>query len=181
MTKREINWTEIQRLLDRFYDGTTTPDEERYLMQVLTGDDVSDHLKADAEVFRALSEESCLQHQEPELPEGMEQRLIERIRQEEAAASVIPLHPISRIQHRWWTAAAACLLIAILSVPQLFRQSVNDEQRYAASDISQQEAEEYADYALAMISSHLKEGIEGLDEVARVQEQIRTSLNEIAY
>lgn len=180
MTKRDINWKEVQRLLDCFYDGTTTPDEERYLMSVLTGDDVPEHLKADAEVFRALDEVAILQQEVPELPEGMEQRLMERIQQEEAAALVIPLKSTPRIQHRWWAVAAACLMIAILSVPQQFKQSVNDE-LCATSEISQQEAEEYADFALAMISSHLKAGMQELDEVARVQEQIRTSLNEIAY
>lgn len=181
MKKQDINWTEVEHMLDRFYEGTTTHEEERCLMELLTGDDVPECLAADAEVFRALADETALQQTAPEPPEGLEHRLMERIRQEEASsiAPVIPLRPSKKTARRWWIAAAACLVVVLLSAPHLLRDVTVETPLYASSEISQQEAEEYADYALAMISSHLKAGVQELDEIGRAQAQIRASLNEI--
>lgn len=179
MNNQEIKWAEVQRLLDRFYEGATSQQEEQFLMEMLTSEEVPDCLKPDAAVFRALAEESALQQVEPEIPEGLEQRLTERIRQEESTlAPMIPIRPSIKNGRKWWMMAAACLLIAVFSVPHLYNHYAADH-LYAASDITQQEAEEYADYALAMISTHLKTGMQELDEIGRVQEQIRASLSDI--
>lgn len=180
MINQDNKWTEVQRLLDRFYEGATSRQEEQFLMECLTGEKVPDCFKSDAAVFRALGEESAMQHVEPEIPEGLEQRLMERIRQEESTlAPMIPIRPSVKSRRKWWMIAAACLLIAILSVPRLYHHHADD--LFATSDITQQEAEEYADYALAMISTHLKTGMQELDEIGRVQEQIRASLSDISY
>lgn len=179
MKKQEINWREVRQLLDRFYDGSTTQAEEHFLMDVLTGEDIPEQFCIDAEVFRSLSEEVDSQQIEPELPTGFEQRLMDRIKQEEAADTpVIALSTSHSIKHRWWAVAAACLLVAVLSLPNLFRPN-EAETLFAASDISQQEAEEYADYALSLISVNLKSGVQELNELAAVQEQIRSVLSEL--
>lgn len=185
MSNDKTNWTEVQRLIDRFYEGATTQAEERLLMRVMCGNDVPAEMQTDAEVFRALAQEQQEALEVPALPADFEHRLMARIEDEEKREQLadLPIHSQSRhkpltLPPRWWTAAAACLLAVLMLTPLLFNQNGSQADEFASSDISQAEAEQYAAYALSMVSSKMKAGMKELDEISRVQEQVRITLND---
>lgn len=181
MTHQEINWNEVQILIDRFYEGSTTQEEEQLLMQVMTRDDLPEALHTDAEVFRALANESQLIHAEADVPQGLEERLMESIRQQEQREqlTLVPTaQPRSfRLTRRIWTSIAACLLVVALATPSLLKDNEADLE-FTATELTQEEAEDYAAYALSMISTTMKSGMMELDAVSRVQQQVRTTLND---
>lgn len=182
MTREEINWQEVQILVDRFYEGTTTPEEEELLMEVMTREDLPEALQTDAEVFRTLANESQrLAAQEADVPQGFEERLMASIKEQEQK-EMLTLKPAPRakgfsITRRLWTAAAACLLLVALASPYLLRDDTTAD-AFAASDITQEEAEMYTAYALSMVSNTMKSGMSELDAMGDVQQQIRSILNE---
>ena len=47
---------QVKALLDKFYEGTATPEEERHLRQFLLGDRVPEEFAADREFFLAVEE-----------------------------------------------------------------------------------------------------------------------------
>lgn len=63
------------QLLERFYAGTTTVDEERALREFLTSEACAEAWRADREVVLAMSTPV-----EAEVPEGLEARIAARLR-----------------------------------------------------------------------------------------------------
>lgn len=180
MSKNTTNWQEVQSLIDRFYAGSTTQAEERLLMHVMCGDDVPEAMQADAEVFRALALEEQQSLQMPEPTPGFEQRLMACIAEaetaEQKAASQQKRKSLS-LAPRWWTAAAACLLAVLLLSPHIIGHNQEQSQEFAPSDITQAEAEEYAAYALSMVSTKMKASVQELDVITHAQDQVRLALN----
>lgn len=182
MKREEINWQEVQSLIDRFYDGTTTPSEEALLMEALSREDLPEALQTDAEVFRALAQENQrLAELEADVPQDFEERLRASIEEQERREqlSIAP----SRQRHlalghrHLWTSIAACLLLVLIATPFLLNGNTSDD-AFAASDISQEEAEAYTAYALSMVSNTMKSGMMELDAMGEAQEQIRSIIND---
>lgn len=181
MNNDQTNWTEVQHLINRFYEGATTQAEERLLMRVMCSDNVPAEMQADAEVFRTLAHEQQLALEVPPLSADFEQRLMAKINAEEQQQlSVSPTghnqaqRKFFSLAPRWWTATAACLFAVLMLTPILLD---NNPEEFDSSDITQAEAEQYAAFALSMVSSKMKAGILELDEINRVQEQVRQTLN----
>lgn len=180
MSKNTTNWQEVQSLIDRFYAGSTTQAEERLLMHVMCGDDVPEAMQADAEVFRALALEEQQSLLVPEPAPNFEQRLMASIVEAETAeqeATSLQKRKRLSLAPRWWTAAAACLLAVLLLSPHIIGHNQEQSQEFAPSDITQAEAEEYAAYALSMVSTKMKASMQELDVITRAQDQVRLALN----
>ena len=101
----------IRQLLERYYQGTTTRDEERRLKAYFAQDNVPPTLAAEREMFRYLAHEA---RQTPPLPQGLEERLARHI---DRLAAEAPRRLNAKTPHRprlWqWTAGiAASLLLA---------------------------------------------------------------------
>ena len=79
----------IRQLLERYYQGTTTRDEERRLKAYFAQDDVPPTLAAEREMFRYLAHEA---RQTPPLPQGLEERLARHIDRLAAEEPRIGLH-----------------------------------------------------------------------------------------
>jgi len=99
---------EIKRLLDRFYQGLTTPDEQAALCAYFEGE-VAPELAADAEVFAALS---ALAPADVKVPDGLEDTLMAM------AAPVAPKRKVFGLKKWIYTAvgAAAVLLAGVLLI-----------------------------------------------------------------
>ena len=100
----------IRQLLERYYQGTTSREEERQLKAYFAQDDVPPALAAEREMFRYFSHNA---RQMPPVPEGLEERLAHSIDQR-AAEQRRTRHAPLRRTHLWqWTAGiAASLLLA---------------------------------------------------------------------
>lgn len=119
---------QIQMLLDRYYAGESTPQEEAELQNLLAGEvTLPEHLQADADLFRQMcglstlaqtqAEEEALNH----LPEGFEDRLKASLRSLEEAEHTLSVETPSEPRILPWArrivlsrAFAACLSLVIV-------------------------------------------------------------------
>ena len=109
-----MNTDKIDALLEKFYDGSATDDEERVLAAYFRSEkDIPSRYAADRDIILGLG--CCMDDEDIPLPEGLESRLndmIDRLADEEGA-TVTASNVLSNIN--WKTAAsiAACAAIAI--------------------------------------------------------------------
>lgn len=121
---------QIRRLIARYYDGTSSPDEELELEEYfcLTPDsELPDDLRADAAMFRALAMAGS--SDDIELPTGLDKRL-------DAVTADAPVRRKTVIIRYLSIAAAAAVVIAIgISLLTLSRpaEQPNNEQMIAAN------------------------------------------------
>lgn len=92
-----MNNEEIRLLLNRFYLGETTIDEERRLISLLLSDDCPDDLKVERHAVISLARDEAIP-----MPGGMEQRI----------TAVIQTDAPGKRCH-WWIGIAASLLFII--------------------------------------------------------------------
>ena len=92
-----MNNEEIRLLLNRFYLGETTIDEERRLISLLLSDDCPDDLKVERHAVISLARDEAIP-----MPGGMEQRI---------TAAIQTDAPGKRCH--WWIGIAASLLFII--------------------------------------------------------------------
>lgn len=165
----------IKELLERFFDGTTTREEETLLMQYFVQEEnVPKEWEAEQQMFRQLAE---ARHTQPSTPEGLEERLIKHINNLAEKESHTP-HLQPRKANRWWTiGAAACLLLAgsiglkMMQQPTV-EESLTPERAYAETE-----------RALLLFAHTLNKGVEQMTTAQlatqRMQEKINRTLNQI--
>lgn len=114
----ELTLAEAERLRRRFYDGTSTRDEERRLARFVESDGLPASWQTDREVLRALT--AAAGENTPSLPEGFEQRVRAALAGT-PDASPLPLPGATARRSRrpwraalWAGAAAAVLTLALL-------------------------------------------------------------------
>ncbi|MDE7142082.1 MAG: hypothetical protein K2O33_04220 [Muribaculaceae bacterium] len=108
--------TRIRQLLDRFFDGSTTTDEETELEQLISqADNLPTALETDIRTFRLCREPSTV-----EVPDGLEERLeaaIDSRAREEFASTA--KESLRRVRRAWLSAAAAAVVVVALMIPAL--------------------------------------------------------------
>ena len=101
-----MNKNQIDQLLQKFYDGETSPEEEQMLRTALNDDGI------DSLLLKGLDE---VRHETPAVPADLEQSLsdsIDRWQEEEKREKAIPA---TWRRRAFWTAIAACVA-AIVSL-----------------------------------------------------------------
>ena len=89
-----IKTEEIKRLLDRYYDGMTTEEEEKALHTYFNGSDIDASLTEERIFFTALQSSEC------PTPAGIEERLSRQISQWNTL-EVTNRRAIRHINQRW--------------------------------------------------------------------------------
>ncbi len=155
-------YSHIENLLERYFDGLTTEAEEVRLREFFRRADVPPHLQAEAEMFRAMD------------LAGMEGRLSHKINQwEKGKPMTFPEATHSRIPFLRMAAGIA-LLLAVgwrLLVPPGPRDTcATPEEAYAETQ-----------RALAMVSAALNKGVAPLqtlqETTAKAEQHIKEQLN----
>lgn len=114
----------MKELLEKYYNGETTPLEEDTLREWMLHGDVPEELTADRELFMQLDSEK---EAELELPERLEQKLnalIDQAAEQEAAQQGKDTQPKKRNRIRylsWWASAAAACAVLIFGIAYLMR------------------------------------------------------------
>ncbi len=85
------NFSDIQALLDRYWEGETTLEEERVLKAYFNSGEVDERLQAVAPLFQAIREEQNLQY---------------------AKAKTVELRPVHFAWQKWAAAASVALLLS---------------------------------------------------------------------
>ena len=155
---------EIKLLLEKFYEGTTSSEEELIIKEFfLTCDDISDDLKADKELFDIFANAEKNLLEDIDVPMSLEQdisKLIDEKVQEEGRVII------------WWTlkrisGIAACIcIIALVCIYVLKKQPKNEitnedvlfERAYIPQ--TEEEALEVTERTFLLMSERLSQGFE---------------------
>jgi hypothetical protein len=94
---------QIEEILDKYYRGETSSEEENLLRMFFSGPDIPEHLKSEAELFAYFKRE-----QDNTLTGDMERRLVRMISGSESRTPVLAIN-----RRYYWVTAAAVILILI--------------------------------------------------------------------
>lgn len=167
----------IQQLLDRYYNGESTQQEEAELQALLQEDIVlPDTLHADADLFRQMcgisnaatqkAEEEAMKH----LPEGFDERLqstIDRL----AAPAIQP----RRNNVLWSRAVAACASFIIVLGASIAFLAMPDNDPFTDTCTTAQQAEMQLNRALALVNNYSQAGL----HEARIGTEIETKVTQL--
>ena len=154
MTKTE----DIRRLLDRYYDGQATEEEESTLFSCFRGDDTDAVLEEERAFFTALQPEEC------PVPEGLEGRISRQVSQ----WNTIETGTLRTARHsnlRWIVGIAASLLL-LFAAGTIVHQHENTS---SAQDTYTNAKDAYAETSRALMkfSKTLNKGIAATEDITK--------------
>ena len=172
----------IEQLLKKFYEGTSTQEEEHFLTEYfLKEENVDERWEEDRQVFRLLHDTQI------QIPAGVSKRLEEAIMQMESSqkdSQEIPLNnlqeasqkSLSRIRtlYYWISGAAA---VALLCIGLFFATRDPLSPKMADTFSDPEEAALVAGQTLAFISAQLNNGLDKVAEVEQEFEKVNQLLN----
>lgn len=148
-----MDWNNIEQLLEKYYDGTSTTEEEQTIKAAFGQGNIPTHLQADAQLMGYLNKATTEQLEQSFVPPT-------------SSGKTVPLKPkrtnISLII-RQFTAAAVILIAGFFISKQLFPEKAACDTKILAT-INNQEicdkelAKEEARKALMLISAKLNKG-----------------------
>jgi len=154
-----MNIQEIEKLLERFYNGETSLREEKVLKDFFSGPDVPDHLKgvqAQFMYYRA---------QENEL---FSSKQIENKVMTEISGSKIKSFLIMQKSRIFWISGIAATVIIVLGIYLAMNPVVKKVQdSYSDPVLAYNQAKE----VLLFVSSKLNKGTKNLDKISKLEEQ----------
>ena len=154
---------DIEKLLDRYYDGSTSEAEEAELRRFFESGDVPRGMLADKRMFMAMQASK-----EPEMPAGMDERLSAMIDGKARRSRVVRMRMIG---------AAAAVLCLLFGTAVFYH---DDSPRYAVTEkdtcSTPEEAAEQTERALLAFSKALNKGRAGLEKVGETGEEINNKI-----
>lgn len=161
----------IAELLDKYYRGETTLEEERLLKSFFQQEEVPEELQADKEAFLFYTD---LAQQPVDLPAGLEERLSASIGQwqQESRHRRPWLRPAIR---RWSIGIAACLLIA--AGIGIYQQKAEPQpaDTYTNPALAYQETQR----ALQLFAAALQKGEAQMAKAEKTTRKVQQTLEEI--
>ncbi len=153
-----IKTEDIKRLLDRYYDGTTTEEEENTLRTYFNGSDIDASLREESVIFTALQSSEC------PVPTGMERRLSRQISQWNNI-EVTTQRTIRHINLRWVVGIAASLLLLFATGTIVYQHENESPQTEQDTYTNAKDAYAETSKALMKFSKSLNKGIEATENV----------------
>jgi len=154
----------IEQLLQKFYEGATTPDEERQLTDYFLHEDtVDERWKDDQQVFRLLHDTQI------QVPSGVSERLEEAIMRRGKTTL-----PRRRALLYWISSAAAVVLLCIGLYVAIDKQP---QPTMADTFSDPEEAALVASQTLAFVSAQLNKGLDMVAEAGQEFEKVNQLLN----
>jgi hypothetical protein len=165
---------EIRKLLDRFYLGETTLEEEQILQEYFNSTSIPEALLPDRDLFRSLGNAG----DSVAVPEGLNQKILDVIDKQEK--KVVRTRRISVFS---LSGLAAGLLVVIALYVGYFRGDGSG--RLASNQMTDtyadpQDAYEEARRTLAYVSTKLNNGTSELDHVVKVSKATADPLKSLS-
>ena len=135
----------IERLLVKYYDGSTSIEEEAFLMAFFEKEVIPDYLKQDKEMFLFYAAEK-----EEEYPADLENNILEAIEGEESKERSKDRH---LPKYLYWVSSVAASLLIVLSV-YFYQKSPSLEDTYENPELAYLETRKVLYY----VSSKLNKG-----------------------
>jgi hypothetical protein len=162
----------IEQLLEAFYNGYTTPEEEAMLSEYLNSDNIDERRQTDKDIFNALYDTADIP-----LPEGMTERLETAIDKHIAETSEQKGKKISF--NRLYVAISSAAAVVLLCVALFFATEKQSQTNYIADTFSDpKEAALAAEQALLFVSNKLNQGLSPLEKVTESVDKTNKLLNE---
>jgi hypothetical protein len=159
---------DIELLIKRFYDGVSTPEEERLLSEFFLNEEIVDeHLKNDQQVFRFLNDSQI------KIPEGVSERLEKSIMQMDVSQKS---QTLKRQLHYWISSAAAVTLLCIGLFFFFFRPS---PPKLVDTFSNPEEAALVAEQSITFMSMQLNKGLNKVSDAEQEIEKANQLLNNI--
>jgi len=164
----------VKKLLDAFYDGTTSLDEEKILRQYFSGKDVPEELEVEQKIFCELFSAqggydfSSLEQKLDSLIEQLEDK-------EKSHIQSFPPKLKSIINWKWITSVAASVLIILCTGIYFYNQ--NNTHKMIDTYSNPKEAYAETQKALTLVSSKLNKGF---DQMGSAQKNIEKTNKIIA-
>jgi len=168
-----VEENKIEQLLNAFYSGVTTPEEEAMLSEFLNSENLDKERFTDRDIFNALHDTTDIP-----LPEGITSRLESAIDKhiEDASMQKSKIISINRLYIAISSAAAVVLLcigLFFVSEKKPFQSN------YIADTYSDpKEAALAAEQALLFVSGKLNQGLSPLEKVTENVDKTNKLLNE---
>ncbi|SUB78031.1 hypothetical protein [Porphyromonas macacae] len=180
----KTNKKEIDELLDMFYEGSTSREQEMKLYLLLLNESDDGVYEADKKLIVSLMEGNF---DETSIVGNMEEHVefITRLKRKEAGLGKISSQRnyigfFNRKNFRYMAAASLFILIAIgfskfgLSDENIF---MHDVSMIDGREISQAEADKLTDDVFNIIDIKMKRSRESLEEIDKTVEKIKTSIS----
>ena len=166
----------INELRNRYFEGTTTGEEEKELMNYFVQEEeVPKEWMQEQQFFRQLA---MAHDTNPPVPAGLEERLSQKIDAwaESEKRITLTLNPAKRLR-RWWIAGAAASLLLAGSIGLKMMQPPEEE------NLTPEMAYAETERALLLFAHTLNKGVEQMTTAQlatqRMQEKINRTLNQI--
>ncbi|MBR9921319.1 MAG: hypothetical protein GYB31_10810 [Bacteroidetes bacterium] len=140
---------EIQSLIDRYYLGETSLEEERQLKNYFSGKEVAPELSVHQHLFSGLK-----QMQQDALSADFESRLLKQLQEEKPKAKVVSM----RMQFLRVAAAVVLLLSLWFLIPDTQQSSDPQAIDWSAYEVSEEESLEETLAAMKILSDALNSG-----------------------
>lgn len=160
-----MNTQEILELLDRYYRGETSDEEEQILREYLNSDSISPELEADRDIFRYYGSAEKIPAPSPDL----ERRIIEAADRLEKEKSAYPARKV----YAFISIAASVVLLAGLYL--FFFQGSEPDDTYSDPEIAYSETIRI----LYSVSSRMNTGIDALDPLTKIENNASESMNKL--
>lgn len=148
---------EVSELLQRFYDGTSTPDEEKRLMVFFQQETVPDEWIPDREYFLAMQD---IQDEPVAVPSDIRQKILETLEPAQARSTVRTLRPA-----KLYSAISVAAGILILASALFFLNRKPDLGSYSDPEMAYAETKE----ALEMVGRYFGKGTEHLPSLKKIE------------
>ncbi len=168
----------IEKLLEAFYNGTTTQEEETLLHKFFNDENIPEKWHMERDLFHALYDSSDIR-----IPEGFSERLEHQIDRHINKASTINESKtvVSHTKIRRLLISMGSIAAAVLLLTGIFffhdRSSINDDV-ITDTYTDPQEAAAVAEKALALVSSNLNKGLSPLEKARESIDKTNELLNE---
>lgn len=181
-----MNTNDIKKLLDAFYNGETSADQERILMEYFNGEDVADDLKDEREIFLGI-----YQGESVEVPSSLESKLnnlIDELAGKEAKKETgAERKSLNNRRTMWtWIGSAAAGVAILVSAGLFFNKPATEtpdpivaQNQPGQTELSEadKEAVKEAEDALVLLSSKFNKGVNQLAVVSSNIDKTNDILN----
>jgi hypothetical protein len=162
-----MNTEEVEKLLEKYYEGETSLDEEKSLREFFSTGDVPAHLAEHQPLFRFFSSEAELS-----LAEGkQEESLIRRIGRYTAEASLDHPHPGKKRLYYFSGIAAGMLLL--LSLVFLIRSELKHRPAGIQGNMNPELAYMQTRQAILMVSVGLNTGVDAAQRLNALDKAVK--------
>lgn len=163
-----MNSRQIEILLERYFSGETSLEDEKVLKEFFQGKDIPAHLASLKEQFEFFSVEK----EKEELDASFDDKIIELINQEESQSN--------RRTRRFYIYAASGIAASLLIIMSLFFQFDPFTKRIKETFSDPQLAYTEARRALLMVSQTLNSGIDPIAKASKLNDGVQ-ELSKISF